>query len=55
MKNKKEKELIIKLSSLIKKWDYEYYIKNNPKVTDEKYDQELKKLFDLENKYNYSI
>ncbi|KLL03841.1 MAG: NAD-dependent DNA ligase LigA [Mycoplasmataceae bacterium RV_VA103A] len=45
------KELI----SLIEKWNYEYYILNQPSVEDEVYDKHWKELRELEAKYNYIL
>ncbi len=42
---------IAKLRTLLKQWEYEYYILSNPSVDDLEYDLALKKLFELEAKY----
>ncbi|WGH24862.1 MAG: NAD-dependent DNA ligase LigA [Candidatus Shikimatogenerans bostrichidophilus] len=51
MKNNKRR--IIELSKNINYHNYRYYILNNPIITNYKYDILLKKLINLENKYNY--
>jgi DNA ligase (NAD+) len=50
--NYKKYSLIIdKLSKLIKKWDYEYYILDQPSVSDHEYDQTLFNLKKIEEEY----
>ena len=39
------------LKKLLTKWEYEYYVLNNPTVTDEEYDLTLQELIDLEKQY----
>jgi DNA ligase (NAD+) len=48
---KRMKELI----TLLEKWNYEYYILNQPSVKDEVYDQHLKELQILEKKTNFIL
>ena len=42
---------IEKLKNLLRKWEYEYYVLNNPTVSDEEYDITLRQLIELETKY----
>ncbi|AKC60654.1 DNA ligase [Blochmannia endosymbiont of Camponotus (Colobopsis) obliquus] len=45
------KEYIDWLRKLLLRWNYFYYINNNPEVSDVVYDNTMKELCDLENKY----
>ena len=45
------KSRIEKLKTLLRKWEYEYYVLNNPTVSDEEYDITLRQLIELETKY----
>ncbi|BAW18064.1 DNA ligase (NAD(+)) LigA [Mycoplasmopsis bovigenitalium] len=45
------KEKIEQLTNLINKWNYEYFIENNPSVSDLEYDKKLKQLEELEQQY----
>ncbi|MCS4537109.1 NAD-dependent DNA ligase LigA [Mycoplasma sp. CSL7475-4] len=45
------KQKIKQLTELINKWNFEYFIENNPSVSDLEYDKKLKELEDLENQY----
>lgn len=45
------KEQIEKLKEKIKYYEYEYYVLDNPSITDYEYDLYLKELIELENKY----
>ncbi|AHK22667.1 DNA ligase [Candidatus Hepatoplasma crinochetorum Av] len=47
----KIEEKILDLKRVIEKWNSEYYQNNNPSVDDYFYDQKLKELIELENKY----
>lgn len=40
---------------LLEKWNYEYYILNQPSVEDAVYDKHLKELQELETQYNYIL
>lgn len=59
MSNNKINEIPIKkmksLISLIEKWNYEYYVLNQPSVEDMVYDKHLKELQELEVKYNFIL
>ncbi|CFW92901.1 DNA ligase [endosymbiont DhMRE of Dentiscutata heterogama] len=46
---------IKELISLIEKWNYEYYILNQPSVEDAVYDKHWQELRELEAKYNYIL
>ncbi|QSF13719.1 NAD-dependent DNA ligase LigA [Mycoplasma sp. Mirounga ES2805-ORL] len=50
-KNKEIKDEIKRLVDLINKWDEEYFIENNPSVSDLEYDKNYYKLEKLENEY----
>lgn len=41
--------------NFLQKWDYEYYVLDNPSVEDSVYDQKLNKLKDLELNYNFVL
>ncbi|MBQ0045715.1 MAG: NAD-dependent DNA ligase LigA [Mycoplasma sp.] len=45
------KQRLDKLKTLLRKWEYEYYVLNNPTVSDEEYDITLRQLIELETKY----
>lgn len=45
------KEKIEQLTNLINKWNYEYFVENNPSVSDLEYDKKLKQLEELEQQY----
>ncbi len=45
------KQRIEKLKTLLRKWEYEYYVLNNPTVSDEEYDITLRQLIELETQY----
>lgn len=45
------KKRIYELTELINKWNYEYFIENNPSVSDLEYDKALKELEELEAKF----
>jgi len=48
---KKVKEEVERLRELIRKYDYHYYILNDPLVSDAEYDQLKRKLMELESRY----
>lgn len=48
---KKIKEKILTLVQLLNKWNKEYFLDNNPSVSDLEYDQKLYELGELEKKY----
>ena len=48
---KQIQEEIFKLVSLLNKYSYEYYVEDNPQITDTKYDTLYKQLEKLEEKY----
>ena len=48
---KQIQEEIFKLVSLLNKYSYEYYVEDNPKITDTEYDTLYKQLEKLEEKY----
>lgn len=45
------KKRVAQLRALLTKWEYEYYVLNQPTVADEEYDLTLRQLIDLESKY----
>lgn len=45
------KQRLEKLKTLLRKWEHEYYVLNNPTVSDEEYDITLRQLIEIENKY----
>lgn len=45
------KQRLEKLKTLLRKWEYEYYVLNNPTVSDEEYDITLRQLIEIETKY----
>lgn len=45
------KKRIEELKSLIEKYNYEYYVKDNPSVSDAEYDRLMRELIELEEKY----
>lgn len=45
------KQRLEKLKTLLRKWEYEYYVLNNPTVSDEEYDIALRQLIEIETKY----
>lgn len=51
----KAKNEIKRLSKLINRWNYEYYILNSPTVSDEVYDETFKRLKKLEEKENFRV
>ena len=48
---KQIQEEILKLVSLLNKYSYEYYVEDNPQITDTEYDTLYKQLEKLEEKY----
>ena len=58
-KNEKKKEIITEkmynLIHLLQKWDYEYYILDNPTVTDVFYDYHLNELKKLESEAGFIV
>ena len=47
------KEEMIRIISLLEKWNYEYHILNQPTAEDQTYDCYFKQLEELEKKYNF--
>lgn len=45
------KQRLEKLKTLLRKWEYEYYVLNRPTVSDEEYDITLRQLIELETQY----
>lgn len=45
------KQRLEKLKTLLRKWEYEYYVLNNPTVSDEEYDITLRQLIEIETQY----
>ena len=48
---KQIQEEILKLVSLLNKYSYEYYVEDNPQISDTEYDTLYKQLEKLEEKY----
>lgn len=49
------KKYILILKKKLKQWNYEYYINDKPSVSDKKYDQIMRQLIIIEQKYNKLI
>src|SRR3954466_14667678 len=49
------RERMEEIITLLNKWNYEYYILNEPSIEDAVYDKHLKELQELEKDYNFTF